>query len=49
MLTKYPKGQIPAIWSAWDVPQVGATEAIDAGHRDEIKTCGVKESRRERF
>ncbi len=41
MLTKYRKGQIAAIWSAWDVPQVGATEAIDAGHRNEIKTYGV--------
>src|SRR6201993_5001383 len=41
MLTKYPKGQIAAIWSAWDVPQVGATEAVDAGHRNEIETYGV--------
>ena len=41
MLTKYPKGQIAAIWSAWDVPQVGATEAVDAEHRDEIRTYGV--------
>jgi ribose transport system substrate-binding protein len=41
MLTKYPKGEISAVWSAWDVPQVGATEAIDAGHRSEVKTYGV--------
>lgn len=41
MLTKYPKGSISAIWSAWDVPQVGATEAVDAAHRSEIKTYGV--------
>jgi ribose transport system substrate-binding protein len=41
MLTKYPKGEISAVWSAWDVPQVGATEAIDAAHRGEVKTYGV--------
>src|ERR1700733_982040 len=41
MLTKYPKGEISAVWSAWDVPQVGATEAIDAAHRSEVKTYGV--------
>jgi ribose transport system substrate-binding protein len=41
MLTKYPKGSISAIWSAWDVPQVGATEATDAQHRNEVKTYGV--------
>jgi ribose transport system substrate-binding protein len=41
LLTKYPKGSIAAIWSAWDVPQVGATEALDAAHRNEIKTFGV--------
>ena len=41
LLTKYPKGSIAAIWSAWDVPQVGATEALDAAHRNEIKTYGV--------
>jgi ribose transport system substrate-binding protein len=41
LLNKYPKGSIAAIWSAWDVPQVGATEAVDATHRSEIKTYGV--------
>jgi ribose transport system substrate-binding protein len=41
LLNKYPKGSIAAIWSAWDVPQVGATEAIDTTHRSEIKTYGV--------
>jgi ribose transport system substrate-binding protein len=41
MLTRYPKGEISAVWSAWDVPQVGATEAIDAAHRSEVKTYGV--------
>jgi ribose transport system substrate-binding protein len=41
LLNKYPKGSIAAIWSAWDVPQVGATEAVDTTHRNEIKTYGV--------
>ena len=41
MLTKYPKGQIAAVWSAWDVPQVGATEAVDGTQRSEVKTYGV--------
>ncbi len=41
LLTKYPKGQIAAIWAAWDVPQVGATQAVDAAHRSEIKTYAV--------
>ncbi len=42
MLTKYPdKGSINAIWSAWDVPQVGATQAVEAANRSEIKTYGV--------
>jgi ribose transport system substrate-binding protein len=41
MLTKYPKGQIAAVWSAWDVPQVGASEAVDGAQRTEIKTYGV--------
>jgi ribose transport system substrate-binding protein len=41
LLNKYPKGSIATIWSAWDVPQVGATEAVDGAHRNEIKTYGV--------
>lgn len=42
MLQKYPKtGEIAAIWSAWDVPQVGATQAVVAAHRTEVKTYGV--------
>ena len=41
LLNKYQKGSIAAIWSAWDVPQVGATEAVDTTHRSEIKTYGV--------
>ena len=42
MLTKYPdKGSINAVWSAWDVPQVGATQAVEAAGRTEIRTYGV--------
>ena len=42
MLAKYPnKGDVSAIWSAWDVPQVGATQAVVAAHRADIRTYGV--------
>ncbi len=42
MLTKYPNdGDISAIWSCWDVPLIGATQAIDAAGRAGIYTYGV--------
>ncbi len=42
MLTKYPdKGSISAIWACWDVPQVGATQAIESAGRTEVKTYGI--------
>lgn len=42
MLTKYPEeGSIDAIWACWDVPQIGATQAVDAAGRTEIKTYGI--------
>ncbi|HTJ93963.1 MAG TPA: sugar ABC transporter substrate-binding protein [Pararobbsia sp.] len=41
LLNKYPKGQIAAIWSAWDIPQLGASKALVAAGRTEIKTFGV--------
>lgn len=42
ILNKYPqKGSIKAIWSAWDIPQLGATQALTAAGRTEIKTYGV--------
>ncbi len=42
MLSKYPgKGDVAAVWSAWDVPQVGATQAIAAAHRTGVRTYGV--------
>jgi ribose transport system substrate-binding protein len=42
ILAKYPeKGSIKAIWSAWDIPQLGATQALVAAGRTEVKTYGV--------
>jgi ribose transport system substrate-binding protein len=42
ILNRYPeKGSIKAIWSAWDIPQLGATQALSAAGRTEIKTYGV--------
>ncbi|KVE34588.1 sugar ABC transporter substrate-binding protein [Burkholderia sp. BDU5] len=41
LLQKYPKGSISAIWAAWDIPQVGATQAVDAAGRAEIRTYAV--------
>ncbi|PYE26422.1 monosaccharide ABC transporter substrate-binding protein (CUT2 family) [Rhizobium sp. PP-CC-3A-592] len=42
ILNKYPeKGSIRAIWSAWDIPQLGATQALTAAGRTEIRTYGV--------
>lgn len=42
MLTKYPnKGSINAVWSCWDVPQIGATQAIAKAGRDEVRTYAV--------
>lgn len=41
LLNKYPKGSVQAIWAAWDVPQIGATQAVDAAGRTEIKTYAV--------
>lgn len=42
MLTKYPeKGSISAIWACWDVPQVGATQALQAAGRNEVKVYGI--------
>ena len=41
LLSKYPKGTVQAIWAGWDIPQIGATQAVDAAHRSEIKTYAV--------
>jgi ribose transport system substrate-binding protein len=40
-LTRYPKGEISAVWSCWDLPAIGAAQAIDAAGRNEIKVYGV--------
>jgi ribose transport system substrate-binding protein len=42
MLTKYPKdGDVSAVWACWDVPMVGATQAIEAAGRKDVRTYGV--------
>jgi ribose transport system substrate-binding protein len=42
MLTKYPNdGDISAVWACWDVPQIGATQAIEAAGRKGVMTYGV--------
>jgi len=40
-LRLHPKGEIDAVWSCWDIPQIGAAQAIDAAGRNEIKLYGV--------
>ena len=40
-LRRLPEGEIDAVWSCWDIPQIGAAQAIDAAGRDEIKVYGV--------
>nr|WP_082476436.1 sugar ABC transporter substrate-binding protein [Rhizobium sp. Leaf306] len=42
MLTKYPKdGDISSVWACWDIPQMGATQAIEASGRKGIKTYAI--------
>lgn len=42
MLTKYPDdGDLDAVWACWDVPLIGATQAIEAAGRTGIRTYGV--------
>ena len=42
MLTKFPnEGDIDAVWACWDVPLIGATQALDAAGRSDIRTYGV--------
>ncbi|ASV88629.1 ABC sugar (Ribose) transporter, periplasmic substrate-binding subunit (plasmid) [Ochrobactrum quorumnocens] len=42
MLTKYPNdGDISAVWACWDIPQIGATQAIEAAGRKGIKTYAI--------
>lgn len=42
MMTKFPgEGDISAVWACWDVPMIGATQAIEAAGRAGIRTYGV--------
>ncbi len=42
LLVKYPKkGDLKAVWACWDIPQIGAAQAIDAAGRSDIKVYGV--------
>jgi len=41
LLSQYPIGTVQAIWAGWDIPQIGATQAVDAAHRLEIRTYAV--------
>ena len=42
MLTKFgPDSGLKAVWACWDVPMVGATQAIEAAGRSDVMTYGV--------
>lgn len=42
ILTQYgPDSGLKAVWACWDVPMVGATQAIEAAGRTDVKTYGV--------
>lgn len=41
MLTKYPEGEIDAIFATWDAFAIGATRALKEAGRDEIKIYGI--------
>jgi simple sugar transport system substrate-binding protein len=41
ILKKYPKGEITAVWAAWDEFAKGASRAIQQAGRDEIKVYGI--------
>lgn len=40
-LRRLPKGSVDAVWSCWDMPLIGAAQAIDTAGRDEIGLYGV--------
>ena len=40
-LTKYPSGQLNAIWGAWDEPALGAAAAADAAGRKDLFVVGT--------
>ncbi|WP_010282146.1 sugar ABC transporter substrate-binding protein [Bacillus timonensis] len=42
LLVKHPEGSgIKAIWAAWDIPSIGAAQAVDAAGRKDVKVYGV--------
>lgn len=42
MLTQNPEGSgLKAAWACWDVPMMGAAQAIEAAGRSDVKTYGV--------
>ena len=42
MLTKHgPDSGLKSVWACWDVPMVGATQAVEAAGRTGVKTYGV--------
>ncbi|MNW25690.1 D-ribose transporter subunit RbsB [compost metagenome] len=41
VLKQYPKGEITAVWAAWDEFAKGAARAIQQAGRDEIKIYGI--------
>lgn len=40
-LTKYPAGQLNAIWAAWDEPALGAAAAADSAGRTDLFVTGT--------
>lgn len=40
-LRRLPKGSVDAVWSCWDIPQIGAAQAIQEAGRNEVKLYGV--------
>ena len=44
LLSQYPIGTVQAIWAGWEIPRIGATQAVDAAHRLEIKTYALEGS-----
>ena len=41
LLLQYPEGELKAIWSCWDIPSIGATQALDEAGRNEVKVYGI--------
>ncbi|MFL0195657.1 sugar ABC transporter substrate-binding protein [Clostridium sp. WILCCON 0269] len=42
LLIKYPnKGDLKAIWAGWDIPAIGASQALEAAGRTDIKVYAV--------